>query len=144
MDGATIESSCITLAKDDYGYGNTSSNNEENSSCNKEDNSSGGKEDNTDNKVPKAESGLKTNAGSNDYSIDSCAGADDEDNNTNVNPVEALLQLQSIRKDLTSYYRERRLRNLEAKEFENEGFIRPQRPRRRLYQDGFSKFLGGT
>jgi len=49
MDGATIESYRIMLAKDnDCGYGDTSSD--------EEDYSSSGKEDNTNNKVPKAES----------------------------------------------------------------------------------------
>jgi len=57
MDGPTIESSHIMLAKDgDYGYGDTSSD--------EEDNSSSREEDDTNDKVPKAESGLKTNAGS--------------------------------------------------------------------------------
>eukprot|EP00532_Pseudo-nitzschia_australis_P018870 CAMPEP_0168288416 /NCGR_PEP_ID=MMETSP0142_2-20121227/3271_1 /TAXON_ID=44445 /ORGANISM="Pseudo-nitzschia australis, Strain 10249 10 AB" /LENGTH=84 /DNA_ID=CAMNT_0008234389 /DNA_START=129 /DNA_END=380 /DNA_ORIENTATION=- len=56
MDNATIESSCITLAKDNddnwdddnYSYGDTCSD--------EEDDSSSGEEDNTDDKVPKAKS----------------------------------------------------------------------------------------
>mmetsp|Transcript_12795 Transcript_12795/g.26153 ORF Transcript_12795/g.26153 Transcript_12795/m.26153 type:complete len:422 (-) Transcript_12795:195-1460(-) len=158
MDGPTIESSHIMLAKDgDYGYGDTSSD--------EEDDSSSGEEDDTDNKVPKAESGdtdhavvgpdgkgrlWKPTLEADDYSIDSRAGADDEDNDNdndaNVDPVEALLQLQSIGGDPTSYYRkrERRLQDLEAKEFEDDGFSDHEDQEEDYTKMAFSKFTGGT
>mmetsp|Transcript_12798 Transcript_12798/g.26158 ORF Transcript_12798/g.26158 Transcript_12798/m.26158 type:complete len:103 (-) Transcript_12798:27-335(-) len=70
--------------------------------------------------------------------------ADDEDNDTNVDPVEALLQLQSIGKDPTLYYREHCLQNLEAEAFENNGFSNHKDQEEDYIKMAFSKFTGGT